>query len=206
MLELVNRVMGRSISFEIEGMTCAACSGRLERVLGQVEGVDSAAVNLALERANISYDPSRVEVSGLIARVEAAGFQAFEVTDNQSSDEAEQARRAAYRRQLELFLFSAALSLPLLAAMLGHMVGLAGVAPLSWLQSGWVQLGLAAPVQLGAGSFFYLDAYRALRGGSANMSVLVALGTSAAFLYSLVALLGGASWGSRASTSRPAPC
>jgi Cu+-exporting ATPase len=189
------RVMGRSISFEIEGMTCAACSGRLERVLGKVDGVDRAAVNLALERAEISFDPGKVAVPSLIARVEAAGFRAFEVTDDQPSDEAEQARRSAYRRQLRLFLFSAALSLPLLAAMLGHMAGLAAVAPFSWLQSGWVQLGLAAPVQLGAGSFFYLDAFRALRGGSANMSVLVVLGTSAAFVYSLVALLGGASLG-----------
>ena len=186
------------VALDIQGMTCAACSTRLERVLGKVEGVSQARVNLALEQAAIQFDPARVQIEELVRRVEAAGFRAIPPAADPEAGEAERQalRDRDLRRQKRMFLLSAALSAPLLLAMLAHVAGLTH--PLvALLHNGFVQLALATPVQFVAGWSFYRDGYRALRGGSANMSVLVALGTSAAFGFSVAALVGGAALGIR---------
>jgi Cu+-exporting ATPase len=183
---------GRSkISLSIQGMTCAACAIRLERVLTRVEGVDQAAVNLATERAAIRFDPDRVKPDELMKRVVAAGFKAFTPQESgQRSDDETLVRERDQRRQLWAFLLSATLSLPLVVAMLGHLLHLHG-SLFRTLGHGLLQWALATPVQLVAGFQFYQDAYLTLRSRGANMSVLVALGTSAAYLYSVVALLAG---------------
>lgn len=183
----------QTVSLGIGGMTCAACSSRLERVLGRVEGVREARVNLVTERASIAFDPTRVRLDDLRARIEAAGFRALEepgpaAASGPSALELEHAREA--RRQLLAFLLASVLALPLLAAMAGHLLGI-HTGLLGALQLGWLQWLLATPVQLVAGYGFYRDAFRSLRGGGANMSVLVALGTSAAYLYSAAAVLAG---------------
>jgi len=177
------------IALSIQGMTCAACSARLERVLGRVPGVASAAVNLATERAAVRFDPGQVELSDLIRRVEAAGFKARPLLgDGEDAERAERLREL--RRQRRALILAAALSAPLVVAMLGHLLGLHG-ALFRLLGNGWVQWALATPVQLISGWSFYRDGYRAVRGGSANMAVLVALGTSAAYLYSVLSVLLG---------------
>jgi Cu+-exporting ATPase len=181
------------VTLGIQGMTCASCSARLERVLKRMEGVERAAVNLVTERATVSFDPRRLALADVVRRVESAGFSAVEARPEQQyavTDEEQQARQRNLHRQRAAFLLAAGFSLPLLAAMVAHLLGLQGPVAAA-LGNGWVQWALATPVQLVAGWQFYRDAFVALRGRGANMAVLVALGTSAAYLFSVVSLLAG---------------
>lgn len=179
-----------SIALDISGMTCAACSARVAKALSRVEGVTDAEVNLALERANIEIDGA-VTPAGLIAAVEKAGYGAT----LRSSDEAGRRRADAEREALRLaeerqtllrFAISALLSLPLVIGTLPMMLGTGH----AWIGP-WAQAALAAGVMLASGTRFYRDAFNAVRGGGANMAVLVSLGTSVAFLASLVEVIRG---------------
>ena len=176
------------IELAIGGMTCAACSSRLERVLNKQPGVE-ASVNLATEQAHIRFQPGLASSESLIAAVERAGFSAAAADEAQASAD-QQRREAAYRHELTHFWIAAALSLPLLAQM-PAMFGLLGDDVAHDLIPRWLQLLLATPVQFWIGARFYRGAWASLRGGSANMDVLVALGTSMAYLFSLVVTLGG---------------
>ncbi len=173
----------QSVELSIAGMTCAACVSRIEKALNKLPGV-SANVNLATERARIRYVPGNVTAQSLIGAVERSGYGATVVAAG--DDAAERARRADdYAHQRRLFWIAAALTLPLVAQM-GWMLG-----PHTDVLPRWLQLLLATPVQFWIGRRFYVGAWHALRGGSANMDVLVALGTSAAYLFSaIVTLLG----------------
>jgi Cu+-exporting ATPase len=173
----------------ISGMTCAACSGRLERVLKAADGVLDAAVNLASESAEIRFAPARVRPADLIQLVRDAGFDAKIVSrsaaafEERARDAAE--RLAAQRREL---IPAFAFALPLLALSMGHMVGLPLPAVLDPATHpavfALVQLALTLPV-LFAGRGFYLRGVPALLRGGPNMDTLVAVGTGAAFLHSL---------------------
>ena len=172
----------QTIELAIEGMTCAACSTRLEKVLNRLPGVE-AAVNLAAERARIRYVPGVAEPELLTAAVEKAGFKARLATD--TSREEEKARKlAAYHAELRRFWISAALTLPLVAQMVTMFGGDLGHH--QDLLPRWLQLLLATPVQFWIGWRFYDGGWKALRGGGANMDVLVALGTTMAYAFSLV--------------------
>jgi Cu+-exporting ATPase len=168
----------------VEGMTCASCVARVERALRKVPGVREASVNLATGVAAVGYLPGTADVADLVRTVRDAGYQArpLEAESWGASVGAREVRR--YRR---LFVTAAVCSAPLLLAMAAHF-GM-GLGPLAVLMNPWLQLALATAVQFGPGWFFYRDAYNNLRGGGANMSVLVALGTSAAYLFSLYAVL-----------------
>ena len=176
----------QTLELAIEGMTCAACSTRLEKVLSRLPGVD-AAVNLAAERARIRYTPGVADVALLIAAVEKAGFKAS-VADDTLRDDEKARKLAAYQRELRRFWISAALTLPLLAQMATMFSG--DVHHHQDLLPRWLQLVLATPVQFWIGWRFYDGGWKSLRGGGANMDVLVALGTSAAYFFSLVVTLG----------------
>ncbi|MEZ5840468.1 MAG: heavy metal translocating P-type ATPase [Hyphomicrobiales bacterium] len=174
-----------TIGLEISGMTCAACSARLEKVLSRVPGVAGASVNLALEQATISG--AGVDAAALVAAVEGAGFGAKVMESRAEARrrreaEADERRAGEERRTLMLLALSAALTLPLVLPMVLMPFGVM----FHWPP--YLELALALPVQVLVGQRFYIGAYKSLRGGSANMDVLVALGTSAAFLYSLVML------------------
>lgn len=162
----------------IVGMSCAGCVGRVERALRAVPGVESAEVSLATERARVIGPAMRP--SDLIAAVAGTGFSAELLTGDAHND-AERDRDAARRarRALHMVFGAALFSAPLLLPMLG--------VPLP----GWLQLALATPVQFGAGWVFYRNAFKAVRGGGANMDLLVALGTSAAYLFGLGRVLAG---------------
>lgn len=180
------------VSLNIQGMTCASCATRLERVLGKTPGVMQATVNLASERAWVEFDPQEVDLSAIIQRIDTAGFQAFpEPREGEKSDRERQAREREVRRQWRSFILAAVLSFPLLLAMFGHLFHITG-GIFKLFNNGYVQWFLATPVQFVAGWNFYRDAYFTLRNRSANMSVLVVLGTSAAYLYSVISLLAGA--------------
>ncbi|OJX81223.1 heavy metal translocating P-type ATPase [Magnetospirillum sp. 64-120] len=164
------------VEMGIGGMTCAACSTRLEKVLAKVPGVTQASVNLAAERASVHFAAGTVTVADLVMAVERAGFRAqvIQNADEQMLRE-EQAYEAALRKQTLRLTISSALTLPLVAAMAAHMLGL------GWTLPGWVQMLLSAPVQFWIGWRFYHGAWASLRGGVGNMDVLVALGTTAAW-------------------------
>ncbi|MDP2239773.1 MAG: heavy metal translocating P-type ATPase [Burkholderiales bacterium] len=172
----------RSVTLAIEGMTCAACATRIEKVLNKIPGV-TATVNFAIETAQISYPPGSLDIAGLAEAIRKAGYGAHEVAG--AGREQEKNRRdAAYRRELTLFWISAGLTLPFVAQMFYMFAGdLHGPIPL------WLQLALATPIQFWIGKRFYVGAWHALRGGGANMDVLIALGTSMAYLYSAVVVV-----------------
>jgi P-type Cu+ transporter len=181
------RVPVETIELEIKGMTCAACSARLERVLGRLPGVQRAAVNLATERAAITLAAGSQEVAALMRAVRGAGFEAIPLrspAERQAVEAREDAARQ--RRERGVLLLSAALTLPLVLPMLLMPLGLHLELP------GWLQLLLATPVQFVIGRRFYLGAWHSLQGGAGNMDLLVALGTSAAWgLSTWNTLLGG---------------
>ncbi|KAF0223746.1 MAG: Cu2+-exporting [Rhodospirillaceae bacterium] len=175
-----------ALELSIGGMTCAACSTRLEKVLGKVAGVTAASVNLATERARVTFAAKTVAVADVVLAVEKAGFSAQVVIDGDSQMDKEEAAHAALlRRQGRFLALSVILTLPLVAGMVAHLAGW------SWTLPGWWQLVLSAPVQFWIGWRFYAGAWTSLKGGSGNMDVLVALGTSAAWGVSAVAVAQG---------------
>ncbi len=172
---------------DVTGMTCAACAARIEKVLGRVPGVEKATVNLALETAEIAAPGVDTEL--LVAAIERAGFGAHlrdtAVAARRAALERASAERVAEeKRTFLVFAVSAALTLPFIAGMIPMAWG----AHAEWLTP-WLQVALATPVQVIAGTRFYIGAFKALRGRSANMDVLVALGTTVAWGFSLAMVL-----------------
>ena len=174
----------------ISGMTCANCAARIEKRLRKEMGVTNVSVNLATDSATVDFIPGVTDVPSLIRIIESLGYKADDAEPGAMLDAEQKAPEKEIRSQRNRFLFSAALSLPLLLSMLGH-TGHIDHPILQFLNNGWVQLALATPVQFIAGWPFYVDSYHNLRNRSANMSVLVATGTSAAYVYSLASLFAG---------------
>ena len=168
----------------ITGMTCAACSTRIEKGLNKMEGVLQANVNLALEKASVEFNPSAISTKDLIQKVESLGYGAM-VKNDENEKEAVDYRQKEIEKQQGKFLFAAILSLPLLWAMAGHFSFTSFLWVPDAFMNPWVQLALATPVQFFIGKQFYVGAYKALKNKSANMDVLVVLGTSAAYFYSI---------------------
>jgi Cu+-exporting ATPase len=169
-------------TLQITGMTCAACAARIEKGLGKLPGVSEAAVNFAMETARVTYSPVEVSVADMQARVEKLGYQAAPV---QVQADASERRAQEIRSQRKKLTVSSVLSLPLVWAMGSHFSFTSWIWMPDVLMNPWLQLALATPVQFYVGKSFYVGAYKAIRNGSANMDVLVALGTSAAYFYSL---------------------
>ena len=173
-----------AVDLKLSGMTCAACAARIEKVLNRTEGV-RAAVNFASETAHVEFDPAKADPAVLIEKIRGAGFDAAPAVDPFLEPEAEaRAQNERYRRELHGFVVAALFTAPLALQMAWMFVGgdHAGL-PV------WLQFLCALPVQLWSGARFYDGAYKALRGGAANMDVLVALGTTAAFVFSLAVWL-----------------
>ncbi|TCN22399.1 heavy metal translocating P-type ATPase [Mesobacillus foraminis] len=189
-LDIENKIndLGYSIATEkaeldLMGMTCAACATRIEKGLNKLEGVSKATVNLALETANIEYNPSQLTVQDMISKVENLGYEA-KVKQDQVSEGSDH-RERAIEKQKGKFIFSLILSFPLLWAMVNHFEFTSFLYLPEAFMNPWVQMALATPVQFIVGKQFYIGAYKALKNKSANMDVLVALGTSAAYFYSV---------------------
>ena len=167
----------QDLTLAIEGMTCASCVGRVEKALRKVPGVLAAEVNLASEQASVHL-LSGTPVETLLAAVAKAGYQAR--LAGVSAPPA-----VAWAHTGWPVLIAALLSAPLALPMLGLLMGR------HWMLDGWLQLALTTPVQFWLGARFYKAGWAALRAGSGNMDLLVALGTSAAFGLSLYELLRG---------------
>jgi Cu+-exporting ATPase len=176
------------LELAIAGMTCGACATRLEKVLNRLPGVE-ATVNFASERAAVRYQPGLASAAAIHDAVERAGFTATE--SGPATREREKARReTVWRAELRRFWIAALLTLPLVVQM-PAMFGLGAGDGHHDLIPRWIQLLLATPVQFWVGGRFYRGAWSSLLGGGANMDVLVALGTSMAYFYSLVVTLAG---------------
>ena len=201
----------RSFALDIEGMTCASCVNRIERYLRKIDGVVEANVNLATERASVVARPD-VTIDQLIGAVEAAGYEAKLLVDGSRAEAAtsgtaaesiephaahresaaapetsfQQRHLADTRRRL---VVAAVFTIPLL-------LGLASmtIAPFlpAFLTNPWLQLALATPVQFYAGWPFYKGAWKVLRHRATDMNTLIAVGTSAAYVYSVAAILSPA--------------
>ncbi|MFT9076446.1 heavy metal translocating P-type ATPase [Ethanoligenens sp.] len=164
-------------TYAITGMSCAACSARIEKKLNGLDGV-TAAVNLATEKATVEFDPEKTSTTSIIKAVKAIGYGAIK-EDAHSADKEKHARNRQLRILKITLAASIVLTAPFVISMILEMLGLHG------LQSPILQLLLGTIVQLGIGWRFYKNAFLALRSRSANMDVLVALGTSAAYLFSV---------------------
>ena len=178
-----------TVDFDIVGMTCAACATRIEKGLNKLDGV-KASVNLALETAHVEYNPSVVVTADMIKKVEQLGYKAKPKTEAKSDVDH---RQKEIRRQQAMLVISVILTFPLLWAMVGHFSFTSWIWSPEIFMNPWFQFALATPIQFIIGARFYIGAYKALRNGSANMDVLVALGTSAAYFYSLYATIWGTS-------------
>jgi P-type Cu+ transporter len=172
----------RKVSLPVSGMTCAACARRVEKALSGTAGVRAANVNLAAEKATVEYDPGSVGTEDLTRAVEGAGYGVV-----QEEERVEATHVREYERLRNRFLVAAVLTGFILVGSLPHMLGLMLPIPVGWLNLGL--LLLATPVQFWAGWRFYRGAWSSLRHASADMNTLVAVGTSAAYLYSVVATL-----------------
>ena len=206
------------LRFPVEGMTCASCVNRIERYLRKVDGVVEANVNLATESASIRFDPARADIAALGQAVEAAGYEprlerveragtgaaihVAEVADRPTGpplatvagDSGTAAAPAGERTFQERHLADTRRRLAIATVLTVPLIlGLAAmtVAPFlpTFLTDPWLQLALATPVQLYAGWPFYRGAWKVLRHRTTDMNTLIAVGTSAAYLYSLAAIL-----------------
>lgn len=182
------QVIRDKAELKITGMSCAACSGRIERGLGKLHGVASAVVNLASEKATVEYYPDIVSRSEIKTKIEKIGFGAHDAADGAAVDKEKELREAEVQRQRLRLAIAVIFSVPLLLAMVLHMLGVMGAVS-ELLMNPYLQLVLATPVQFIAGWQFYRGAYMVLKNGGANMDVLVALGTSAAYFYSIANVL-----------------
>ncbi len=171
------RVPRSSVRLQIGGMTCASCVARVEKALSAVPGVQSASVNLATERAEVVG--SGLEPRALIAAVERAGYEASPAADSAGQAAAQTVQEPDWWP----VAVATVLSLPLVVPMLGGLFGVHAMLP------GWSQWALATPVQFWLGARFYRAGWKALRAGTGNMDLLVAIGTSAAYALSVYHLL-----------------
>ncbi|WP_010650131.1 heavy metal translocating P-type ATPase [Oceanobacillus massiliensis] len=172
-------VLIEKAEFDIFGMTCAACSTRIEKVLNKQDGVRLATVNLATESAAVEYNPGIIDEAAIIDRIQKIGYDANPKTDKDQKKTYKEKQLSQMKIKL---MISAVLSLPLLLTMVVHLLG--RDIPAIFMNP-WFQFALATPVQFVIGWQFYVGAYKNLRNGGANMDVLVAMGTGAAYFYSL---------------------
>jgi Cu+-exporting ATPase len=173
-------------TLDVGGMHCASCVSNIEGALASLDGVTEASVNLASERASVAYDPRETSVAELIGAVASVGYSARDgsraLEQERAPDESEARARRELRALTAKLAFASAVGLVLL--LLSFVWS-----PFSDRATMWLMLALATPVQFWAGWQFYAGAWKVARHGSADMNTLIAVGTSAAYLYSLVATI-----------------
>ena len=175
-------VREEKLEFDIRGMTCAACATRIEKTLNKMEGIGHATVNLATESATVELFPGALTIEAIKDRVKKLGYEAI---PKMEEAEKEDFKEKDYQKKLRTFILSAVLTVPFVYMMVADYTGL----PMTGIGNEWVQLILAGIVQFYIGGPFYMGAFRALQNKSANMDVLVALGTSAAYFYSVYGVI-----------------
>ncbi|MFZ7112481.1 MAG: heavy metal translocating P-type ATPase [Desulfatiglandales bacterium] len=178
-----------AVDIPITGMTCANCAMTIERTLKKkVPGVVDTAVNFATERAAVTYLPGVANVEDMIAAIERAGYGAVRPDQTEEEDAELAARRDEIRDQTRKFIVGVVFTLPLFILSMGRDFGLLG----AWshaLWMNWFFCALATPVQFYTGRDYYTGGWKSLKNKSANMDVLVAMGSSVAYVYSLALIL-----------------
>jgi P-type Cu+ transporter len=175
-------------TLKLRGMSCASCAGNIEEAIRSVPGVEPCNVNFGAEQASVTYNPRQTDVAAIQEAVDAAGYSALPMQDDvlAPEDDAErQARQAENRDLTHKVWVSGIISAIIVIGSLPMMTGLPIPFIPMWLHDPWLQLVLTAPVLFWAGSGFYINAWKALKRHTATMDTLVAIGTGAAYLYSL---------------------
>ncbi|SJZ42486.1 heavy metal translocating P-type ATPase [Selenihalanaerobacter shriftii] len=170
------------VDFKVNGMTCSACVTRVEKGLNELAGVLHATVNFAVEKATIEYLPGEISKSGLSAKIEDLGYEVDKLGDDSNEDREQKRRSKEERRQLNLFIIAAIGSLPFFTMMFLKFTG-QNIPDI--LENIFLQFVISTIIQTVVGWQYYKDSYYALKNKSANMSVLIATGTTAAYLYSV---------------------
>ena len=165
----------KSNEFDITGMHCAACVGRVEKVVSRMDGVADVKVNLLTRKGSVTYtDDSKVTPDDVIKAITGIGFGA-----TLAEEGVQKLEKVNYKPQLYRMIIAAVMAIPMMVSMMGnHLFG--------WpMLPHWVELVLATVAQFGPGLVFYQGAWSAIKSGSLTMDVLVALGTSVAYLFSI---------------------
>jgi P-type Cu+ transporter len=177
-----------TVDLPVIGMTCANCSAAVERTLNKrVPGVESATVNLAAETATVEFDPSETTLEAMAEAIDRAGYTLVIPRGDSGGDEEQYARKANVRSERRALMAGVLFTVPLFVLSMARDFSLIG----HWAHAPWVNwlfLALATPVQFYTGWGFYTGGFKSLRNGSANMDVLVAMGSSTAYFYSLALL------------------
>ncbi len=180
-----------NVNLKLRGMSCAACANSIESAISNVPGVAECNVNFGAEQATVKYNPRQTSIEDIQNAVEAAGYSAYSLQSQEmvtGEDDAEKAARIAESRDLiRKIIVGGIISLLLIFGSLPMMMGLELPFIPAWLHNPWLQLILTAPVQFWCGYRFYIGAWKAFKRHAATMDTLIALGTSAAFFYSLFA-------------------
>jgi Cu+-exporting ATPase len=175
-------------TLSLHGMHCASCAQLIERTLKKTKGVEDASVNFGTERARVTFTSTETSVSNLIDRVVSIGYSAKEYKEDAASRESEEGMRKHEIRALTKKLFiSLALAIPVLVLSMGMKI-FPSIENVPYRE--WLQLLFATPIQLWAGRQFYKGFWGALKARTANMDSLIAIGTTTAFLYSLLVIIG----------------
>jgi len=178
----------QTITLPITGMTCANCVATVEKGLRKLDGVEQVAVNLATEKAIVTFDASKLQKADLVRQVERVGYGVVEAADEELEDAERAARKAEVAKQQHLLIVGTLFTVPLFVLSMLRDFGVLG----EWAWNPWVNVVmwvLATPVQFYVGWQYYVGGYKALRNDSANMDVLVALGSSVAYIYSIFVTL-----------------
>jgi Cu+-exporting ATPase len=173
--------------FAVEGMTCASCVSRVEKALSEVEGVVGADVNLATERATVTYDPRQTDFEKMARAVDSAGYRLLVTEEGEEALDRERKRRERETRMLKIKLIYSASSAVVIMTLSMFGMYIPGVKNLSDRALFTILFVLATPVQFWPGLTFYRAAFKAARHGTTDMNTLIAVGTTAAYLYSVVA-------------------
>ncbi len=175
-------------TMKLRGMSCASCASNIEEAIRSVPGVETCNVNFGAEQASVTYNPSQTDVAAIQDAVDAAGYSALPMQDDVLAPEDDAERQARHSENQDLTrkvwvsgIISAVIVIGSLPAMTGLPIPLIPM----WLHHPWLQLVLTTPVLFWAGRSFYINAWKALKRHTATMDTLVAIGTAAAYLYSL---------------------
>ena len=181
----------KTLNLQINGMHCTSCASRLEGALGDLDGVQQVNVSFPTEKATLEFDPQSIDRQSIEEAVTSIGFEILPEPDQFGADPVdaqETIRQATYQRQRLKLIVGVVLTLPLFVLSMGRDFGLLG----AWSHANWVNwlfFALATPVQFYVGWEYYVAAYKSLSNRYANMDVLVAMGSTIAYCYSVIVLL-----------------
>jgi Cu+-exporting ATPase len=181
-----------TITLKLRGMSCASCANSIEESIRSVPGVSQSSVNFGVEQATVTYDPNKTDIEAIQNAVDAAGYSAQPIQEEDllNGDDTERKTRQAESRDLKRKVWiGGIISAILVIGSIPVMTGLQIPFIPMWLHNFWLQAVLTAPVQFWCGKSFYINCWKALKRHGATMDTLIALGTSAAYFYSLFVTL-----------------